>query len=42
MDVPTSEVGSTSATTGTGDHEVDTGHVVALEQKIQVLYNHTT
>jgi hypothetical protein len=30
MGVPTSEVGYTSATTGRGDHEVHTGHVVAL------------
>jgi hypothetical protein len=29
MGVPTSEVGYTSATTGRGDHEVHTGHVVA-------------
>jgi hypothetical protein len=31
MGVPTSEVGYTSATTGSGDHEVHKGHVVALE-----------
>jgi hypothetical protein len=29
MDVPTSEVGYTSATTGRGVHEVYKGHVVA-------------
>jgi hypothetical protein len=33
MDVPTSEVGYTSATTGRGDHEVHKGHVVALGEK---------
>jgi hypothetical protein len=33
MDVPTSEVGYTSATTGRGDHEVHKGHVVALDFK---------
>jgi hypothetical protein len=33
MDVPASEVGYTSATTGRGDHEVRKGHVVALAQK---------
>src|SRR5215475_14439157 len=33
MEVPTSEVGYTSATTGRGDHEVHKGHVVALEKK---------
>jgi hypothetical protein len=35
MDVPTSEVGYTLATTGRGIHEVHKGHVVALEKKIQ-------
>jgi hypothetical protein len=30
MGVPASEVGYTSATTGTGEHEVYKGHVVAL------------
>jgi hypothetical protein len=30
MDVLTSEVGYTLATTGRGDHEVHKGHVVAL------------
>jgi hypothetical protein len=30
MDVPTLEVGYTSATTGKGNHEVHKGHVVAL------------
>jgi hypothetical protein len=30
MGVSTSEVGYTSATTGSGDHEVHKGHVVAL------------
>jgi hypothetical protein len=33
MEVPTSEVGYTSAATGRGDHEVHKGHVVALEKK---------
>jgi hypothetical protein len=33
MGIPTSEVGSTLATTGRGDHEVHNGHVVALEKK---------
>jgi hypothetical protein len=33
MEVPTSEVGYTSATTGRGDHEVYKGHVVALKKK---------
>jgi hypothetical protein len=33
MDVPTSEVGYTSATTGRGDHEVHKGYVVALAKK---------
>jgi hypothetical protein len=33
MGVPPSEVGSTSATTGRGDHEVHKGHVMALEKK---------
>jgi hypothetical protein len=31
MDVPTSEIGYTLATTGRGDHKVHKGHVVALE-----------
>jgi hypothetical protein len=31
--VPTSEVGYISATTGRGDLEVHTGHVVAFEKK---------
>jgi hypothetical protein len=30
MDVPTSEVVYTSATTGRGDHKVHEGHVVAF------------
>jgi hypothetical protein len=34
MGVQTLEVGYTSATTGRGDHEVRTGHVVALEKKL--------
>jgi hypothetical protein len=34
MDVPTSEVGYTSAITGREDHEVHKGHVVALGKKI--------
>jgi hypothetical protein len=34
MDVQTSEVGYTSATTGRGDNEVHKGHVVAMAQKI--------
>jgi hypothetical protein len=34
MDVPTSEVGYTWATTGKKNHEVHKGHVVALEEKI--------
>jgi hypothetical protein len=39
MDVPTSEVSYTSATTGRGDHEVHKGHVVGLEKiDIIVLY----
>jgi hypothetical protein len=33
MNVPTSEVSYTSATTWRGDHEVHKGHVVALEKK---------
>jgi hypothetical protein len=33
MGVPNSEVGYTSATTGRGDHEVQDGHVVALDKK---------
>jgi hypothetical protein len=33
MDVPTSEVGYTSATVRRGDHEVHKGHVVVLEEK---------
>jgi hypothetical protein len=35
MGVPISEVGYTSATTGTGDHEVHKGHVVALAKNFQ-------
>jgi hypothetical protein len=35
MGVPTSEVGYTSATAGRGDHEVHTGHVVAMEKNKQ-------
>jgi hypothetical protein len=31
MDVPTSEIGYTLATTRRGDHAVHKGHVVALE-----------
>jgi hypothetical protein len=34
MDIPTLEVGYSSATTGRGDHEVHKGHVVAFEKKI--------
>jgi hypothetical protein len=34
MGVPTSEVGYILATTGRGDHEVQDGHVVALDKKI--------
>jgi hypothetical protein len=37
MGVPTSEVGYTSATTGTGDHEVHKGHMVVLEETILFL-----
>jgi hypothetical protein len=37
MDLPTSEVGYTSVTTGRGDHEVDKGHVVVLEEKLIIL-----
>jgi 5'(3')-deoxyribonucleotidase len=37
MDVPTSEVGYTSATSGRGHNEVHKGHVVALDKKIVVL-----
>jgi hypothetical protein len=33
MDVPTSKVGYTSATTGRADHEVHKGHVVELERE---------
>jgi hypothetical protein len=33
MGVPTSEVGSTSATTRRGDHEAHKGHVMALEKE---------
>jgi hypothetical protein len=33
MDVPTSEVGYTSATAGRGGHGIHNGHVVALEKK---------
>jgi hypothetical protein len=33
MDIPTSEVGYTSATPGRGGHEVHKGHVVALGKK---------
>jgi hypothetical protein len=36
MGVPTSEVGYTSATTGRGDHEVQDGHVVTLDLKINM------
>jgi hypothetical protein len=32
MGVSTSEVGSTSATTGRGDHEIHKRHVVAFEE----------
>jgi hypothetical protein len=32
MDIPASEVGYTSATTGKGDHEAHKGHVVALDK----------
>jgi hypothetical protein len=39
MGVPTSEVGYTSATTGRGEHEVNKGHVVALEEKKYLLWN---
>jgi hypothetical protein len=40
MGVPTSEVSYTSATTGRGDHEVQKGHVVALEKKHSVTKHH--
>jgi hypothetical protein len=42
MNVPISEVGYTSATTGKGDHEVHKGHVVALEEKSLngIVYSH--
>jgi hypothetical protein len=33
MGVSSSEVGYTSATAGRGDHEVQDGHVVALEKR---------
>jgi hypothetical protein len=33
MGAPALEVGYTSATTGSGDHEVHKGHVVELERK---------
>jgi hypothetical protein len=36
MGVPTSEVGYTSATTGRGNHEVQDGHLVALDLKSMV------
>jgi hypothetical protein len=36
MGVPTSEVGYTSATTGSGDHEVHKGHVVAVAKNNSV------
>jgi hypothetical protein len=39
MSVPTSEVGYTSTTTGSGDHEVNKGHVVALEKNIVHVYH---
>jgi hypothetical protein len=35
MGIQTSEVGSISATTGRGDHEVHDGHVVALKKLIE-------
>jgi hypothetical protein len=38
MDVPTLEVGYSSAITGRGDHEVHKGHVVALGKK-QLLHD---
>jgi hypothetical protein len=41
MDVPTSEVGYTSATTGRGDRKVQKGHVVVLAKKkvlLRVVY----
>jgi hypothetical protein len=34
MGLPTLEVGYTSATTGSGDHEAHKGHVVALGEKV--------
>jgi hypothetical protein len=37
MDVPNSDVGYTSATTGRWNHEVHKGHVVALEKKNYIL-----
>ena len=37
MGVPTSEVGYTSATARSGDHESSYEHVVALEKKLWVL-----
>jgi hypothetical protein len=39
MDVPTSEVGYTSATTERGDHEVHKRHVVALGEKKKLKSN---
>jgi hypothetical protein len=36
MGVPTSEVGYTSAATGRGDHQVQDGHVVALDLYIYI------
>jgi hypothetical protein len=38
MNVPTSEVGYTSTTTGRGDHEVHKGHVVTLAKKLICMY----
>jgi hypothetical protein len=39
MGVPTSEVGYTSATTGSGDHEVHKGHVVVLGDREREIYS---
>jgi hypothetical protein len=41
MGVPNSEVGYTSATTGKDEHEVNNGHVVALEEKMMYQWLHS-
>jgi hypothetical protein len=38
MGVPTTEVSSTSAAAGSGDHEVHKGHVVALGEKNVLMF----